>query len=502
MRTIGGSLLVFLALAVGCAGKQLPPSSPRPLAPERAVQAPPDAPAPVTSGLPELKPRRSKFGKLCEAWALYACEELCKQGQALSCSRLGYILALGGAENPILPVTKFEPDLEGARAAWQKACESGYQPSCVQFARLMDRGVGGERDAVGARRIRVDACSAGYGDACYELAAHEPPDKAIKLYEKGCEGGYANACVEAGAFYEEQDFKRAMSFYSRAFFAPTKAKGTLICPKGTQLFRQVEELEFAYLIREPAIFCGRLEGRRPKKQGPYIRFATLEDEEVHGVVVARGRYENDRKQGLWEGYDAHGKLLSRENFDQGQEHALCERFQADETNYHEKTNYVHGKRHGKYSLRYDDLSETGQYEAGKKQGLWTRIRTVVRYIKTETRYQQGKIVGDEVSYYKDGTVEHSTPHDADGAVHGTVRYFREDGTLRAEMDYLHGTHRATRDYARSGKLAREAVEQPGGAQRVKEYYDTGQLRLEYTYDDGDQYDEREYDRSGKPIRTD
>ncbi|MEZ4374853.1 MAG: hypothetical protein R3B07_28830 [Polyangiaceae bacterium] len=451
-----GAALLGLA---GCAGKQAPAAPNKVGAPPAVKPAAKPAPEPaVTSGLPELKPRRSRFGKLCQALERYDCEALCKQGAALSCTRLGYILMTGGAESPALVKPKFRPDLEGARQAWAKACKQGYQPACVELAALIERGVGGDRDGAAAARIRKEACEAGERYACAQRDEREPP---------------------------------------------TKVQGALACPNGTQPFRHVEELELAYVIREPAIFCGRLEGSQVQKDGPYLRFASLEDEAVHGVVVERGRYADDLKQGLWEQRDSLGHVLFRGSFQAGHEHGLVERFRPTDANYHEQAQYVNGKRHGKYSLESSEGSESGAYDAGEKHGIWTRVRTSVRSIKTETRYDHGRIVGDEVGYYEDGTVEHRVPHDGSGKFHGVAKYFREDGKLSHETQYSRGNKVRTKHFYPDGKLLRDTVYLPGGRAQVKLYYDTGQVQLEYTLDARGEYTERrEYDRSGKLMQSD
>jgi antitoxin component YwqK of YwqJK toxin-antitoxin module len=392
------------------------------------VKAARDAPDNWRDLLPELSPRSSPFGKLCAPWDDAGCRELCDAGSALSCARLGNILVVGGAENALLPVTKFKQDFAATRVAWQSACHAGYQPSCVDLAWLLAGGHGGKRDDKRAEALRDKACNAGYAVACNSVAATE---------------------------------------------APLAIAGSLACPKGTSHYRERREMTLAYTIVEPALYCGKPGERRPAKHGPFIQWASLEDEAVHGVVIRRGNYVDGQREGVWEISDARGRLISTERYRGGKKHGTFLRHSADDPNYLETTEYVTGKRQGSYKKSSNDSSESGNYVDGNKHGAWLRT---YRRKKTETNYDRGRIVGDVVRYRTDGSVHHRIPHDSQGRRHGAYNIYGRDGKVLYETLYHHGDKSKARSYHNNGKLSREVV-----------------------YQDGEEVSERRFDRHGKPL---
>jgi TPR repeat protein len=249
------TLLAGIALAA-CGGRDPAPRSTS--QPTRVA-----APTTASASAPSEEPARVDFGELCPAWDRSACEELCDKGSALSCARLGRILAVGGADNALLPMPKFEPDPAATRAAWQKACDAKYAPACSELAWFLESGRGGEKQPEKAREINRQLCDSGFGVGCFDLVEEStPPKAALALFEKGCTAGHTGSCLEAGAYYESgtgvaEDMSKAIRFYGRAFFAPVEAKGSLKCAAGTKLFREVNEIELAYVLIELALYCGK-----------------------------------------------------------------------------------------------------------------------------------------------------------------------------------------------------------------------------------------------------
>lgn len=55
-------------------------------------------------------------------------------------------------------------------------------------------------------------------------------------------------------------------------------------------------------------------------------------------------------------------------------------------------------------------------------------------VKKKKTYSHGKIVGDEIQYFRNGVVMAVLPF-VDGWKHGTYRTFYESGALESETDY-------------------------------------------------------------------
>ena len=57
-------------------------------------------------------------------------------------------------------------------------------------------------------------------------------------------------------------------------------------------------------------------------------------------------------------------------------------------------------------------------------------------LKRITNYHNGE-VGEVIDYYPDGTIESVMPHQ-NGEIHGTVKHYRENGTLEYDITFCNG----------------------------------------------------------------
>jgi hypothetical protein len=113
-----------------------------------------------------------------------ALQHMCDGGRATSCTDLGWVLEHGQAG---------EPDLDAARAAYARACDSGAADGCLAL-----RTLGGEVTG----DARVSACSSGDDASCISLSAEwMDTARAVELEEPlrmSCGSGSAIACGTLG----------------------------------------------------------------------------------------------------------------------------------------------------------------------------------------------------------------------------------------------------------------------------------------------------------------
>ena len=126
-------------------------------------------------------------------------------GVVLGCNILGGLYY--EAEPPL-------GDLVKARGAYGLACQAGDTPSCVEYARMMAYGEGGEEDVASALSFANEACQAEDGMGCtlsaMIMAAMPGFDYAAVADQarRGCEYGDEDGCGLMGAALLEDAIAR------------------------------------------------------------------------------------------------------------------------------------------------------------------------------------------------------------------------------------------------------------------------------------------------------
>lgn len=442
--------LAFIAIVVGGSAHA---------APESAPQAPADLEIDVSKLVLEQprKPPPQKTLVLCMVGQQSECEEACTGGSAPSCARLGWTLATGGADNALLPMMKFDQDFAGAEKAFDKACKLGFQPACVD-AEMARRGLKKKPNEAQLR----GACKAGYGRACSDLTDSAVGDKAkIALYEQGCAGGDGEACMAVAD--SKADLKEQLAWYSKAFATPTKMKVPLACPTGTQAVRTVSAITFTWTLYSPKWSCGRFDPqtRRFVGDGPYLEFASEEDEAVYpyGVITERGVMVAGKREGVVEHWNGRGHLVSSKTYKADREEGIAFDLMRSRDGGIEsvtRTTEVAGKREGE-SRRvssYDDRQfrrfELGQYAAGQKTGTWITTRVETKRVEKVERFVAGKHEGN-IDHFdeKTGLLEQRDTYAAGKATKG-LRYTK--GKLSSEVVFVDGKRSEERELGPDGKV--------------------------------------------------
>jgi len=455
MRTLALPALAVLASTAAAENLPTAPSVPASLAIDtsKLVMSQPRAAAP-------------KDKLLCRMGDDSGCKIACDGGSATSCSRLGWTLAMGGADNPLLPTTKFEQDFKGAEAPFEKACKLGFHPSCVDV-QLVRQKIGKKVDTAQLQA----SCNAGYGRACSLLAESVPEAQRLALYERGCNGGDGEACLVVSD--SKQDLKEQLAWARKAFFTPTKGKVPLTCPAGMQASRTVSSITFAWTLYTPKWACGRYDEARRRfvENGPFIELSSEEDEAVYpyGIVSKKGTMKDGQPDGLVERWNARGDLIASTTFQAGREHGVSTEFMRGRDGSVEsvtQVTYVLGKREGTYRhilMPEEDLArlETGEYKAGEKVGTWIEVRIKSRRVIEVERYVAGKLEGEREEYDdRDGSFVGSTTYVAGKPTKGT-RYVKGKKT----EEILYG--------AKGRRSEVRELDPQGKAKRIRTYDDDG-----------------------------
>ena len=127
----------------------------------------------------------------------------------------------------------------------------------------------------------------------------------------------------------------------------------------------------------------------------------------------KGKYKNEKEEGLWEGFDEKGRLRGRLHYKEGKRHGANQMYWKNGQLGYEVT-FQDGKLHGP-SLRYwndGKLDQRVVYKKGKKHGL------------LEQYYNDGNL------YYSDNYI--------DDKFHGTNERYSSNGHLRERGNWKKG----------------------------------------------------------------
>ncbi|MDB4962571.1 MAG: hypothetical protein JWP01_2570 [Myxococcales bacterium] len=382
MRSV---VLVVLLGATAAAAPRVPASLDIDLSKLVLVQARKPAPTPALV----LCDRNDKDG----------CMQACDGGSAASCFRLGWMLARGGADNPVVPEPKFELDLVGAEIALAKACTLGFHAGCVDVEAIRAR----LKKPPNTAQLRT-SCAAGYGRACSALVAGIKDPKARRaLLEQGCNSGDGTSCMAIADTMP--DTGEQVRWMRKAFNAPGGGIAKLDCPAGMQARRSVFEFDGGeWSVYSPRWQCGTFDAKTGAfvEEGPYLEHASEEDELVHpyGVISERGRMLAGEKHGLFEKWDQRGRLESTIHFKAGLEHGqkIWLDYESDGTiSIAARVVNVEGKKQGTFRRAYyrggkPYAYEFGEYKNDVKVGAWLNIDAKPRRVTSVQRYVAGVAV--------------------------------------------------------------------------------------------------------------
>lgn len=105
-------------------------------------------------------------------------------------------------------------DVEQALAYYRLGCIAGQVGSCFNLARILEQGLGVEKDLATAASYYEQACALEAAEACYNRAVfaydgigvEKNPGVAARYFERACDLGQVPACLSAGLMHvNDQD---------------------------------------------------------------------------------------------------------------------------------------------------------------------------------------------------------------------------------------------------------------------------------------------------------
>jgi TPR repeat protein len=143
---------------------------------------------------------------------LHFCNKGCEGNFPKACLYTGMIFRYGEGmyRNPLRALTLIAHSIE----LYDRECSDGKVMSCIELAKLYQRGHANPDDYARAAGYYARACFKGHAESCDQAAQlymREPeyrgrqknPAKAVKLWEKGCGLKNIQCCAKAGRAYAQ-----------------------------------------------------------------------------------------------------------------------------------------------------------------------------------------------------------------------------------------------------------------------------------------------------------
>lgn len=228
-----------------------------------------------------------------------------------------------------------------------------------------------------------------------------------------------------------------------------------------------------------------------------------------GILMAEGKYVNEKRDSVWKFYNAPNALVSEESFKEGKKHGYEKNYNGkgklvEEKNWkdsllngvwrkfyedgavQQEGNYIAGKLEGEMKFFYPDkiVAVSGTYLRSLKQGKWTYYNRNGKVISLIENYKKGDLDG----YYAEWSEKDGTPklkgNYKQGKRHDKWTYFDENGKLAKDttffLGYLHGA--CTEYYANGNKKSESNYYFSHKTGKWTEWDETGKVTKEETFD--------------------
>ena len=200
-----------------------------------------------------------------------------------------------------------------------------------------------------------------------------------------------------------------------------------------------------------------------------------------GELKETGEYVNNNRSGLWETYYEDG--AKRGEIEYSEDHGRFTEY------YHSGKVFAEGPKAGARQVghwRYYDeggvLQSEGDYENGKKQGVWKNYYPSGK-VSSSGNYENDIAVGEWKYFFEDGSVS-SAGEFVGGKKNGYWSANNPSGKLKSEITY-NGGNGEYREYYSTGKLKSKGLISEGKNQGAwKYYYEDGKLEGECEFDKG------------------
>jgi len=205
----------------------------------------------------------------------------------------------------------------------------------------------------------------------------------------------------------------------------------------------------------------------------------------NGSVKEAGSYKMNQRTGIWKSFYEDGVLKSETEYTD--DYGRC-------------TEYYHS----------GNVSGEGPKSGTKQVGHWRYFAETDGTLQSEGDYENGKKQGLWITYYPSGRIASQGTY-ADGEPQGTWEYYFEDGSLSASGEYIGGQKNGYwSSLSKEGKKISE-VTYTNGQGEYREFYPNGKLKAtgmirdsrrdglwKFYYDDGKKEGECQYE-NGKGV---
>jgi len=271
--------------------------------------------------------------------------------------------------------------------------------------------------------------------------------------------GYHGGLTEQGSFANDKLNGPCKVFYENDV---VQYEFTYLNVKINGVFKQYDYK--GTLILETNILAGKKNGLskefysngKPKSEGAYKGNEPFGQWKVYwdnGTVMREGLYKDKgKREGMWKEYHSNGKLETEALYKAGELNGLVKNYAqtgelVNEKNFKagklSKVTYydTDGKVLGKFELvgrstvreYYPSgiLAAEGDYENGKRVGLWTLYSSNGGWKRGTVTYRNGERDGKYKSYYVSGKISYETNYD-DGVQSGYTKSWHPNGQIMSE----------------------------------------------------------------------
>ncbi|MCC5813193.1 MAG: LIC20035 family adhesin [Leptospira sp.] len=158
------------------------------------------------------------------------------------------------------------------------------------------------------------------------------------------------------------------------------------------------------------------------------------------IVSAEIPYENDKRNGIVKSYDQSGKLSGETPWVMDERNGIAKTY-TPSGDILSQTNWRNDKRNGSYFRKImmkgsANMMEEGDFVNDKRHGEWKFYHTNSGLLRQKAIYTNGELNGAETNYHADGKTVLSEGMNRGDARVGQWKIYYDDGKIRGEGGYV------------------------------------------------------------------
>lgn len=195
-----------------------------------------------------------------------------------------------------------------------------------------------------------------------------------------------------------------------------------------------------------------------------------------GIIQTQGNYVNDKKEGLWRGFNPHGLPTYELNYKDGMQSGsqkyyftsgqVKQAFECDSDNI--EGDFISYFRNGVVETKC-------HYTKGKLNGLWQHYNAAGQLV-SEAFYADNELVGKRIEYGEGGKKERELFYNDDNE-ETRVIYFNEKGDVAIDKTFVNGIDTVIVRNSNGSKLLDYVIENHRFAGDFHRYYPNGKIEL-------------------------